>query len=164
VAIGAQVQRAADGPEHLRPSTTRGRNLCATFLHRPTIVKGHAALSSQSGGIGHGDHRVSRARRRWAYRRSWGLGNKERHSTRTTSSHSSSRTRTTHIIAQHCEDLKDGRLVRRGGESACRRRSPIVVLKGRPHQHGVRAPASSHTGALAGNDKIYEDVFQAGGA
>jgi acyl-CoA synthetase (NDP forming) len=42
------------------------------------------------------------------------------------------------------------------------RKKPIVVLKAGRTSMGARA-ASSHTGALAGNDKIYEDVFKQSG-
>jgi acyl-CoA synthetase (NDP forming) len=67
----------------------------------------------------------------------------------------------TQIIAQHCEDLKDGR----GFAEVARRvskKKPVVVLKAGRTSMGARA-ASSHTGALAGNDKIYEDVFKQSG-
>ncbi len=42
------------------------------------------------------------------------------------------------------------------------KKKPIVVLKAGRTSMGARA-ASSHTGALAGNDKIYEDVFKQSG-
>ncbi len=46
--------------------------------------------------------------------------------------------------------------------SACRRRKPVVMLKAGRTSMGARA-ASSHTGALAGNDKIYDDVLRQSG-
>jgi acyl-CoA synthetase (NDP forming) len=39
---------------------------------------------------------------------------------------------------------------------------PIIVLKAGRTAMGARA-AASHTGALAGNDKIYEDVLKQSG-
>ncbi len=42
------------------------------------------------------------------------------------------------------------------------KKKPVVVLKAGRTTMGARA-ASSHTGALAGNDRIYEDVFKQAG-
>jgi acyl-CoA synthetase (NDP forming) len=42
------------------------------------------------------------------------------------------------------------------------KKKPVVVLKAGRTSMGARA-ASSHTGALAGNDKIYEDVLRQSG-
>jgi acyl-CoA synthetase (NDP forming) len=64
----------------------------------------------------------------------------------------------THVIAMHCEDLKDGRSF---AEVASRvsKKKPVIVLKAGRTALGARV-ASSHTGALAGNDKIYDDVLR----
>ncbi len=64
----------------------------------------------------------------------------------------------TQVIAMHCEDLKDGRSF---AEVASRvsKKKPIVMLKAGRTALGARA-AASHTGALAGNDKIYDDVLR----
>ena len=67
----------------------------------------------------------------------------------------------THIIAQHCEDLKDGRAFAEVAKRVSKKK-PVVVLKAGRTALGARA-ASSHTGALAGNDKIYEDVLKQSG-
>ena len=67
----------------------------------------------------------------------------------------------TQIIAQHCEDLKDGRAFAEVAKRVSKKK-PVVVLKAGRTSMGARA-ASSHTGALAGNDKIYEDVFKQSG-
>src|SRR5256885_14135630 len=64
----------------------------------------------------------------------------------------------TQIIAQHCEDLKDGRGFAEVAKRVSRKK-PVVVLKAGRTSMGARA-ASSHTGALAGNDKIYVHVFK----
>src|SRR5204863_107500 len=67
----------------------------------------------------------------------------------------------TTIIAQHLEDLKDGRAFAEVAKRVSKKK-PVVVLKAGRTAMGARA-ASSHTGALAGNDKIYEDVFKQSG-
>ncbi|MGO4330524.1 acetate--CoA ligase family protein [Cupriavidus sp. 2TAF22] len=131
------------------------KNLCATFC-TPYDVKGKAALSSQSGGIGMAIIGFSRSAK-MGVSAIVGLGNKsdideddlltffeqDEH---------------TEIIAQHCEDLKDGRAFAEAARRVSRKK-PVVVLKAGRTSLGARA-ASSHTGALAGNDKIYEDVFK----
>src|SRR6202048_770014 len=67
----------------------------------------------------------------------------------------------THIIAMHCEDLKDGRSFAEVAKRVSRKK-PVVMLKAARTAQGARA-ASSHTGALAGNDKIYDDVLRQSG-
>jgi acyl-CoA synthetase (NDP forming) len=67
----------------------------------------------------------------------------------------------THIIAMHCEDLKDGRSFAEVAKRVSKKK-PVVVLKAGRTAMGARA-ASSHTGALAGNDKIYDDVLRQSG-
>ena len=67
----------------------------------------------------------------------------------------------TTIIAQHCEDLKDGRAFAEVAERVSKKK-PVVMLKAGRTSQGARA-ASSHTGALAGNDKIYDDVLRQSG-
>ena len=60
-----------------------------------------------------------------------------------------------------CEDLKDGRAFSEAAKRVSKKK-PVVVLKAGRTSLGARA-ASSHTGALAGNDKIYEDVLKQSG-
>ena len=134
------------------------KNLCATFC-TAYDVKGKAALSSQSGGIGMAIIGFSRSAR-MGVSAIVGLGNKcdideddlliffEQDEN-------------TQIIAQHCEDLKDGRAFAEVARRVSKKK-PIVVLKAGRTSMGARA-ASSHTGALAGNDRIYEDVFKQSG-
>ena len=64
----------------------------------------------------------------------------------------------TQIIAMHCEDLKDGRAF---AEVASRvsKKKPVIMLKAGRTAQGARA-AGSHTGALAGNDKVYDDILR----
>ena len=134
------------------------KNLCATFC-TAYDVKGKAALSSQSGGIGMAIIGFSRSAR-MGVSAIVGVGNKsdideddlllffEQDDN-------------TQIIAQHCEDLKDGRAFAEVAKRVSKKK-PVVVLKAGRTSMGARA-ASSHTGALAGNDKIYEDVLRQSG-
>jgi acyl-CoA synthetase (NDP forming) len=67
----------------------------------------------------------------------------------------------TKVIAQHCEDLKDGRAFAEAAKRVSKKK-PVIVLKAGRTSAGAKA-AASHTGALAGNDKIYEDVLKQSG-
>src|ERR1700675_1125758 len=134
------------------------KNLCATFC-TAYDVKGHAALSSQSGGIGMAIIGFSRSAR-MGVSAIVGLGNKsdiDEDDLLTFFEQDDN----TAIIAQHLEDLKDGRAFAEVAKRVSKKK-PIVVLKAGRTAMGARA-ASSHTGALAGNDKIYEDVFKQSG-
>ena len=134
------------------------KNLCATFC-TAYDVKGNAALSSQSGGIGMAIIGFSRSAQ-MGVSAIVGLGNKsdideddlllffEQDDN-------------TQIIAQHFEDLKDGRAFAEVAKRVSKNK-PVVVLKAGRTTMGARA-ASSHTGALAGNDRIYEDVLRQSG-
>jgi len=133
-------------------------NLCATFC-TAYDVKGKAALSSQSGGIGMAIIGFSRSAK-MGVSAIVGLGNKsdiDEDDLLTFFEQDDN----TQIIAQHCEDLKDGRGFAEVAKRVSRKK-PVVVLKAGRTSMGARA-ASSHTGALAGNDKIYEDVFKQSG-
>jgi acetyl coenzyme A synthetase (ADP forming)-like protein len=134
------------------------KNLCATFCTAYDF-KGHAALSSQSGGIGMAIIGFSRSAK-MGVSAIVGLGNKcdiDEDDLLTFFEQDDN----TQIIAQHCEDLKDGRAFAEVAKRVSKKK-PIVVLKAGRTTMGARA-ASSHTGALAGNDKIYEDVFKQSG-
>src|SRR6266550_4131346 len=134
------------------------KNLCATFC-TAYDVKGHAALSSQSGGIGMAIIGFSRSAK-MGVSAIVGLGNKsdiDEDDLLTFFEQDDN----TQIIAQHCEDLKDGRAFAEVAKRVSKKK-PIVVLKAGRTSAGAKA-ASSHTGALAGNDKIYEDVFNQSG-
>src|SRR5260370_518455 len=133
-------------------------NLCATFC-TAYDVKGHAALSSQSGGIGMAIIGFSRSAK-MGVSAIVGLGNKSDIDEDDLLAFFEQDPNTT-IIAQHCEDLKDGRAFAEAAKRVSRKK-PVVVLKAGRTSAGAKA-ASSHTGALAGNDKIYEDVFKQSG-
>src|SRR5690242_17868950 len=134
------------------------KNLCATFC-TAYDVKGHAALSSQSGGIGMAIIGFSRSAK-MGVSAIVGLGNKsdiDEDDLLTFFEQDEN----THIIVQHCEDLKDGRSFAEVAKRVSKKK-PIVVLKAGRTSLGARA-AASHTAALAGNDKIYDDVLRQSG-
>src|SRR3954463_4310303 len=133
-------------------------NLCATFC-TAYDVKGKAALSSQSGGIGMAIIGFSRSAK-MGVSAIVGLGNKsdiDEDDLLTFFEQDDN----THIIAQHCEDLKDGRAFAEVAKRVSKKK-PVIVLKAGRTSLGSKA-ASSHTGALAGNDKIYDDVLRQSG-
>jgi acetyl coenzyme A synthetase (ADP forming)-like protein len=131
------------------------QNLCATFC-TPYDVKGKVALSSQSGGVGMSIIGFSRTTR-MGVSAIVGLGNKSDLDEDDLLTYFE-QDDNTQVIAMHCEDLKDGRSF---AEVASRvsKKKPIVVLKAGRTALGARA-AASHTGALAGNDKVYDDVLR----
>jgi acyl-CoA synthetase (NDP forming) len=134
------------------------KNLCATFCTAYDI-KGHAALSSQSGGIGMAIIGFSRSAK-MGVSAIVGLGNKsdiDEDDLLTFFEQDDN----TQIIAQHFEDLKDGRAFAEVAKRVSRKK-PVVVLKAGRTSLGARA-AASHTAALAGNDKIYDDVLRQSG-
>jgi acetyl coenzyme A synthetase (ADP forming)-like protein len=133
-------------------------NLSATFC-TPFDVKGSAALSSQSGGIGMAIIGFSRSAK-MGVSAIVGLGNKSDIDEDDLLAFFE-QDPNTKIIAQHLEDLKDGRAFAEAAKRVSKKK-PIVVLKAGRTQAGAAA-AASHTGALAGNDKIYEDVFAQSG-
>jgi acetyl coenzyme A synthetase (ADP forming)-like protein len=134
------------------------KNLCATFC-TAYDVKGQAALSSQSGGIGMAIIGFSRSAK-MGVSAIVGLGNKsdlDEDDLLTFFEQDEN----TGIIVQHCEDLKDGRAFAEVARRVTRKK-PVIVLKAGRTAAGAKA-ASSHTGALAGNDKVYEDILRQSG-
>src|SRR5712664_4237352 len=100
-------------------------NLCATFC-TAYDVKGHAALSSQSGGIGMAIIGFSRSAK-MGVSAIVGLGNKsdiDEDDLLTFFEQDDN----TQIIAQHCEDLKDGRAFAEVAKRVSKKK-PVVVLK-----------------------------------
>ncbi|RSM82060.1 CoA-binding protein [Amycolatopsis sp. WAC 01375] len=133
-------------------------NLSATFC-TPYDVKGGVALSSQSGGIGMAILGFSRSAK-MGVSSIVGVGNKadiDEDDLLTFFEQDEN----TELIAMHLEDLKDGRSF---AETAKRvsARKPVVVLKAGRTSQGAKA-ASSHTGALAGDDKVYDDILRQSG-
>ncbi|WP_309113716.1 acetate--CoA ligase family protein [Saccharothrix sp.] len=133
-------------------------NLSATFC-TPYDVKGGVALSSQSGGIGMAILGFSRSAN-IGVSSIVGVGNKadlDEDDLLTFFEQDEN----TSLIAMHLEDLKDGRAF---AETAKRvsAKKPVVVLKAGRTDQGAKA-AGSHTGALAGNDKVYDDILRQSG-
>jgi acyl-CoA synthetase (NDP forming) len=69
--------------------------------------------------------------------------------------------RETKVILVYLEDVKDGREFLRITKKVTAKK-PIVVIKSGRSVAGARA-AASHTGAIAGSDKIYDAAFEQGG-
>ncbi|WP_328807791.1 acetate--CoA ligase family protein [Nonomuraea antri] len=133
-------------------------NLCATFC-TPYDVRGGVALTSQSGGIGMAILGFSRTTK-MGVSAIVGVGNKADvdEDDLLTFFEQDEHTR---AVAMHLEDLKDGR----GFVAAARRvvrEKPVIVLKAGRTAMGARA-AGSHTGALAGDDKVYDDILRQAG-
>lgn len=134
------------------------KNLCATFC-TPYGEKGPVALSSQSGGVGMAIIGFSRSAK-MGVSAIVGLGNKsdiDEDDLLTFFEQDPN----TQVIAMHVEDLKDGRAF---AEVATRvsKTKPIVVLKAGRTAVGARA-ANSHTGALAGDDRVYDSILKQSG-
>ena len=133
-------------------------NLCATFC-TPYDVKGKTALSSQSGGVGMSIIGYSRSTK-MGVSAIVGLGNKSDLDEDDLLTYFE-QDDNTDVMAMHAEDLKDGRSFAEVAKRVSKTK-PIVMLKAGRTQLGAKA-AASHTGALAGNDKIYDDVLRASG-
>ena len=130
-------------------------NLCATFC-TPYGEQGKVALSSQSGGVGMAIVGFSRSAK-MGVSAIVGLGNKSDIDEDDLLTFFETDPNT-NVIAMHVEDIKDGRAF----AEAARRvtpKKPVVMLKAGRTSVGAKA-ASSHTGALAGNDRVYDSVLR----
>ncbi|PRX96486.1 acetate--CoA ligase family protein [Allonocardiopsis opalescens] len=133
-------------------------NLSATFC-TPYDVRGGTALTSQSGGIGMAILGYSRSTKT-GVSAIVGVGNKadiDEDDLLTFFGQDEN----TNAIAMHLEDLKDGRAFVEAAKEIVPKK-PIIVLKAGRTSAGAKA-ASSHTGALAGNDKVYDDILRQAG-
>ncbi|MEV6794389.1 acetate--CoA ligase family protein [Streptomyces sp. NPDC051320] len=134
------------------------QDLCATFC-TPYDVKGGVALTSQSGGIGMAILGFARTTKT-GVSAIVGLGNKsdlDEDDLLTWFGEDPN----TECIAMHLEDLKDGRAFVDAARATVPKK-PVVVLKAGRTSAGARA-AGSHTGALAGDDAVYEDILKQAG-
>ncbi|WP_405943641.1 acetate--CoA ligase family protein [Streptomyces sp. NBC_00932] len=134
------------------------QDLCATFC-TPYDVRGGVALTSQSGGIGMAILGFARTTKT-GVSAIVGLGNKsdlDEDDLLTWFGEDPH----TQCIAMHLEDLKDGRAFVEAARATVPKK-PVVVLKAGRTSAGARA-AGSHTGALAGDDAVYEDILRQAG-
>ncbi|GHH82045.1 CoA-binding protein [Streptomyces sulfonofaciens] len=134
------------------------QDLCATFC-TPYDVKGGVALTSQSGGIGMAILGFARTTRT-GVSAIVGLGNKsdiDEDDLLTWFGEDPH----TECIAMHLEDLKDGRAFFDAARATVPKK-PVVVLKAGRTAAGAKA-AGSHTGALAGDDAVYDDILRQAG-
>ncbi|MEU0302044.1 acetate--CoA ligase family protein [Streptomyces sp. NPDC006175] len=134
------------------------QDLCATFC-TPYDVKGPVALTSQSGGIGMAILGFARSTKT-GVSAIVGLGNKsdiDEDDLLTWFGEDPN----TRCIAMHLEDLKDGRAFVEAARATVPKK-PVVVLKAGRTSAGARA-AGSHTGALAGDDAVYDDILRQAG-
>jgi acetyl coenzyme A synthetase (ADP forming)-like protein len=134
------------------------QNLCATFC-TPYDVKGGVALTSQSGGIGMAILGFARTTK-MGVSAIVGLGNKSDVDEDDLLTYFE-QDDNTQCVAMHLEDLKDGRAFVEAAQRMTKKK-PVVVLKAGRTAMGARA-ASSHTGALAGDDKVYDDILRQAG-
>ncbi|MCA1218123.1 acetate--CoA ligase family protein [Streptomyces sp. 8L] len=134
------------------------QDLCATFC-TPYDVKGGVALTSQSGGIGMAILGFARTTKT-GVSAIVGLGNKsdlDEDDLLTWFGEDPH----TECIAMHLEDLKDGRAFVEAARATVPKK-PVVVLKAGRTAAGAKA-AGSHTGALAGDDAVYDDILRQAG-
>ena len=134
------------------------KNLCATFC-TPYNEKGSVALSSQSGGVGMAIIGFSRSAK-MGVSAIVGLGNKSDIDEDDLLTYFEQDSNTS-VIAMHVEDLKYGRAFASVAKRVSRTK-PIVVLKAGRTSLGAKA-ANSHTGALAGDDRVYDAVLRQSG-
>jgi acetyl coenzyme A synthetase (ADP forming)-like protein len=145
------------GPNIYGVYYTPGR-MSAAFT-TPYDVQGPVALASQSGGIGMGILGFSRSTK-LGVSSIVGLGNKadiDEDDLLTFFEHDEN----TNCVALHMEDLKDGRAFVEVAQRVSKKK-PIVVLKAGATPAGTKA-AASHTAALAGDDKVYDDILRQAG-
>jgi ATP-grasp domain/Succinyl-CoA ligase like flavodoxin domain len=69
----------------------------------------------------------------------------------------------TSVIALYIESVRRPERFRRAAEQAARRGVPLVVFKVGRSEAGVQS-ATSHTGAMAGADRVYDALFEHTGA
>ncbi|MFF1919684.1 acetate--CoA ligase family protein [Streptomyces sp. NPDC058221] len=157
VAIGERYGVRLLGPNIYGYYST-WQDLCATFC-TPYDVKGGVALTSQSGGIGMAILGFARSTKT-GVSAIVGLGNKsdlDEDDLLTWFGEDPH----TECIAMHLEDLKDGRAFVEAARATVPKK-PIVVLKAGRTSAGAKA-AGSHTGALAGDDAVYDDILRQAG-
>ncbi|MFD9811829.1 acetate--CoA ligase family protein [Streptomyces sp. NPDC059080] len=157
VAIGEEYGIRLLGPNIYGYYST-WQDLCATFC-TPYDVRGGTALTSQSGGIGMAILGFARATGT-GVSAIVGLGNKADVDEDDLLTYFAEDAHTD-CVAMHLEDLKDGRAFVAAARATVPHK-PVVVLKAGRTGAGARA-AGSHTGALAGDDAVYDDILRQAG-
>ncbi len=133
-------------------------DLCATFCV-PYTERGSAAFTAQSGGVGMAIIGYTR-KHKMGISAIVGVGNKSDVDEDDLIEYFG-QDPNTRVIVMHAEDIKDGDAFIRAAQKIGRTK-PIVVLKSGATQLGERA-TSFHTGALAGDDRIYNAAFAKAG-
>jgi len=133
-------------------------NLCATFCV-PYTERGAAAFTAQSGGVGMAIIGYTR-KHKMGISAIVGVGNKSDVDEDDLIEYFG-QDPNTRVIVMHAEDIKDGDAFIRAAQKVGKTK-PIVVLKSGATQLGERA-TSFHTGALAGDDRIYNAAFAKAG-
>jgi acetyl coenzyme A synthetase (ADP forming)-like protein len=133
-------------------------DLCATFC-TPYTKRGSVAFTCQSGGVGMAVIGFTRAKG-IGVSAIVGLGNKV-----DIAEHDLlaffGRDANTRVIAMHMEDLKDGAAFVAAAREVSPKK-PVIAFKTGRTPLGSKA-AASHTGALAGVDRIYDAAFRKAG-
>ena len=133
-------------------------DLCATFC-TPYTKRGSVAFTCQSGGVGMAVIGFTRSKG-IGVSAIVGLGNKV-----DIAEHDLlaffGRDANTRVIAMHMEDLKDGAAFVAAAREVSPRK-PVIAFKTGRTPLGSKA-AASHTGALAGVDRIYDAAFRKAG-
>ncbi len=133
-------------------------NLCATFCI-PYTERGAAAFTAQSGGVGMAIIGYTR-KHKMGISAIVGVGNKSDVDEDDLIEYFG-QDPSTRVIVMHAEDIKDGDAFIRAAQKVGKTK-PIVILKSGATQLGERA-TSFHTGALAGDDRIYNAAFAKAG-
>jgi len=133
-------------------------DLCATFCV-PYTERGAAAFTAQSGGVGMAIIGYTR-KHKMGISAIVGVGNKSDVDEDDLIEYFG-QDPNTRVIVMHAEDIKDGDAFIRAAQKVGKTK-PIVVLKSGATQLGERA-TSFHTGALAGDDRIYNAAFAKAG-
>ncbi|WXG45948.1 MAG: CoA-binding protein [Candidatus Atabeyarchaeum deiterrae] len=141
------------GPNCVGTMNTR-KNLNASFVMRS--IKGNMGLITQSGALGASCAYVSK-REMLGFSKFVNLGNASDVSVPEIIRYYTQDPET-RVIGIYLEGVKDGRkFLDAIGEATPIK--PIVIVKAGRTEQGARA-ASSHTGSLAGSDKIYKAIFK----
>jgi acetyl coenzyme A synthetase (ADP forming)-like protein len=133
-------------------------DLCATFC-TPYSKRGGVAFTCQSGGVGMAVIGFTRSKG-IGVSAIVGLGNKVDIAEHDLLAFFGRDANTT-VIAMHMEDLKDGTAFVAAAREVSPRK-PVIAFKTGRTPLGSRA-AASHTGALAGVDRIYDAAFRKAG-